>query len=159
METIYDLGTKMIESLTKEKVQAGLVYIKLLFFILYSAFLGNIRYYLFFFSVGSTANKLLLLSPEVKKGLSSPHCISPQLRKDENVVLLLAILENTIMLFVCPPKFCISIVFVFSWDHCNSQEKLETMLCKILGDKQRVLWYFPDGPVVLVFFQWLIAGY
>ena len=25
METIYDLGTKMIESLTKEKVQAGLV--------------------------------------------------------------------------------------------------------------------------------------
>ena len=25
METIYDLGTKMIEALTKEKVQAGLV--------------------------------------------------------------------------------------------------------------------------------------
>lgn len=42
METIYDLGTKMIESLTKEKVQAGLVHIKLLFLILYSAFLGNI---------------------------------------------------------------------------------------------------------------------
>ena len=38
-------------------------------------------YYLFFFPVGSTANKLLLLLPEVKKGLSSPYCISPQLRK------------------------------------------------------------------------------
>ena len=25
METVYDLGTKMIESLTKEKVQAGYV--------------------------------------------------------------------------------------------------------------------------------------
>ena len=33
----------------------------------------------------------------------------------------------------------ISIVFVFSWDDCNTQEKLETMvknLCKILGGKQ-----------------------
>ena len=29
METIYDLGTKMIEALTKEKVQAGSVYIYL----------------------------------------------------------------------------------------------------------------------------------
>ena len=27
--------------------------------------------------------------------------------------------ENTIILFVCPPKFYISIVFVFSWDHCK----------------------------------------
>jgi len=26
METVYDLGQKMIESLTKEKVQAGYVY-------------------------------------------------------------------------------------------------------------------------------------
>ena len=33
----------------------------------------------------------------------------------------------------------ISIVFDFSWDDCNTQEKLETMvknLCKILGGKQ-----------------------
>ena len=32
----------------------------------------------------------------------------------------------------------ISIVFDFSWDDCNTQEKLETMvknLCKILGSK------------------------
>ena len=35
-------------------------------------------------------------------------------------------------LFV-PPKFCISIVFVFSWDHCKSQEKLETMLMLNFG--------------------------
>ena len=48
---------------------------------------------------------------------------------------------------VCPPKFCISIVFVFSWDRCKSQEKLETMLMQNLGNKQRVLWYFPKWPV------------
>ena len=26
------------------------------------------------------------------------------------------------MHLICPPKFCISIVFSFSWDGCNSQE-------------------------------------
>ena len=37
----------------------------------------------------------------------------------------------TITIFVCPPKFGISIVFVFSWDHCKSLEKLETILTQI----------------------------
>ena len=27
-----------------------------------------------------------------------------------------------------PPKFCITIVFDFSWDDCNTQEELETMV-------------------------------
>ena len=31
--------------------------------------------------------------------------------------------DNTMILFVSSPKFCISIVFVFSWDHCKSQER------------------------------------
>ena len=31
------------------------------------------------------------------------------------------------------PKFCISIVFSFSWGHFNSQEKLKTMLMQNLG--------------------------
>ena len=31
------------------------------------------------------------------------------------------------MLFLCHPKFCISIVFSFSWGHFNSQEKVKTM--------------------------------
>ena len=36
-------------------------------------------------------------------------------------------------------RITLSIVFDFSWDDCNTQEKLETMvknLCKILGGKQ-----------------------
>ena len=40
------------------------------------------------------------------------------------------ILTSIIMHFIYPPpppsKFCISIVFDFFWDHCNTQEKLET---------------------------------
>ena len=41
---------------------------------------------------------------------------------------------------VYPPKLCITIVFAFSWDDCNAQEKLKTMLCKILRVKQVALW-------------------
>ena len=37
------------------------------------------------------------------------------------------------------PKFCISIVFSFSWQLKWPQEKLKTM--QFWGDKQRALWY------------------
>ena len=37
------------------------------------------------------------------------------------------------MLFVCHPKFCISLVFSFSWGHFNSQGKLKTMLMQNFG--------------------------
>ena len=43
-----------------------------------------------------------------------------------------ATLENTIISFLSPPKkkkkFCITIVFSFSWDDSKSQEKLKTMV-------------------------------
>ena len=32
-----------------------------------------------------------------------------------------------------PPKICITILFDFSWDDCNTQEKLETMVMQIWG--------------------------
>ena len=38
------------------------------------------------------------------------------------------------------PKFCISIVFVFSWDHCKSQEKLETMLMQNDKEYYGIFW-------------------
>ena len=31
------------------------------------------------------------------------------------------------------PKFCISIAFIFSWDHSKSQEKTETMFMQNFG--------------------------
>ena len=37
------------------------------------------------------------------------------------------------MHLVCPPKFCTTIVLDFSWDDCNTQEKLETMVMQNLG--------------------------
>ena len=39
-----------------------------------------------------------------------------------------------------PPKFCITIVFDFSWDNCNTQEKLKTMVMQNLGGKQGASW-------------------
>ena len=32
-----------------------------------------------------------------------------------------------------PPKFCISIAFIFSWDHSKSQEKMETVFIQNFG--------------------------
>ena len=37
------------------------------------------------------------------------------------------------MLFVCHPKFYVSIVFSFSWGHFNCQQKLKTMLVQNCG--------------------------
>ena len=38
------------------------------------------------------------------------------------------IFTQTIMHLVYPPKLCITIVFDFSWDDCNTLENLETMV-------------------------------
>ena len=57
---------------------------------------------------------------------------------------ILAISENTITLFVCPRKFGISIVFVFSWDHCKPLDKLETMLMQNLGGQTKSIVVFSE---------------
>ena len=49
--------------------------------------------------------------------------------------LLYATSTFPIMHLICPqPEFCRSIVFNFSWDGCNTQEKIQR-LCKILSGK------------------------
>ena len=40
--------------------------------------------------------------------------------------------------------FCINIVFVFSWDHCKSQEKLETMLMQNFGGQTKSIMVFSE---------------
>ena len=64
------------------------------------------------------------------------------------------------MLFVCHPKFCISIVFSFSWGHFNSQEKLKTMLMQNFGvtnrDHYGMLWYFLEWSIVQSYFDALL---
>ena len=55
---------------------------------------------------------------------------------------MVAQLENTIIFIVCPPQFCFRIVFVFSWDHCKSQEKLE-----ILGGQTKSIMVFYEWPI------------
>ena len=57
------------------------------------------------------------------------------------------------MLFGCHPKFCKSIVFIFSWGHFNSQEKLKTMLMPNVGVTNKehygMLWYFWSGQYLI----------
>ena len=56
------------------------------------------------------------------------------------------------MLFVCRPKFCLSIVFSFPWGHFNCQEKLKTMLMQNFGMTNKehygMLWYFLESSIV-----------
>ena len=52
--------------------------------------------------------------------------------------------ENTIILFVCPSKFCISIVSSFSWDLKWPQEKTKTMLMQNLGAKTKSIMVFSE---------------
>ena len=56
------------------------------------------------------------------------------------------------MLFFVTPKFCVCIVFSFSWGHFNSQEKLTTMLMHNFGMSNKehygMLWYFLGWSIV-----------
>ena len=58
-----------------------------------------------------------------------------------SLLIIIAKYHNNLCL---SPKFCISIVFVFSWDHCKSQEKLETMLMQNLGGQTKIIMVFPE---------------
>ena len=57
------------------------------------------------------------------------HC------RSRGILCALKPLENSFQIhkFFVDLKFCISIVFDFSWDHCNTQEKLETMVMQKFG--------------------------
>ena len=46
------------------------------------------------------------------------------------------------LILFAPSKICISIVFYFFWDSCNTREKWKTKVMQILGGKSGVLW--PD---------------
>ena len=50
---------------------------------------------------------------------------------------------SSIMHLICPPKFCISIIFNLSWDGCNIQKKWKTawtVLQNLGGGKKGALW-------------------
>ena len=48
--------------------------------------------------------------------------------EQEISVMLLTIFIETIIHLVYPPKFCMNIAFDLSWNDCNTQEKVETMV-------------------------------
>ena len=56
-----------------------------------------------------------------------------------------------------PPTFCISIVFNFYWDTCNTQEKLKAKVMKYLGATRCLLEYMQmanDKDSVIRLFSW-----
>ena len=53
------------------------------------------------------------------------------------VRVLFATCTSSIMHLICPPKFCITFVFHFSWVLQPFQEKLKTMLMQNFGGKKR----------------------
>ena len=57
--------------------------------------------------------------------------------------------HNRLIVFVCPPKCCISIVSSFSWDLQWSQENKIQCFCKIWGHKQRLF-------SIMVYSEWPI---
>ena len=52
--------------------------------------------------------------------------------------------ENTIIPFICPLKFCISIISSFSWDLHWSQEKTKTMHVQNLGRQTKSIMVFSE---------------
>ena len=54
-------------------------------------------------------------------------------------ILPFAVSTLPIIHFVCPPKFCTSIVFNFSWDDCMSQEKSKTMHTQNFGRQTKCI--------------------
>ena len=60
------------------------------------------------------------------------------------------------MLFVCHPKFCISIVLSFSWELKRPQEKLKTMLMQTFGvtnkENYGMFGYFLEWSILCGFF-------
>ena len=54
-------------------------------------------------------------------------------------IVYLAICKSPIVHLVCPRKFCVSIPFYFSWDHCNTQEESKTKVMQSFGGKTRCL--------------------
>ena len=56
-----------------------------------------------------------------------------------------ATFENTIILFVCPPIFCLNIVSIFSWDLQWPQENTKTMLMQNFGGQTEYCGIFESG--------------
>ena len=51
----------------------------------------------------------------------------------QTIILFTIFKLPIINLVTLPPLFYITIVFIFSWDDCNKQEKFETMVIHFFG--------------------------
>ena len=58
------------------------------------------------------------------------------------MLIQFATLENTTIIFFFPQKFCITIVFSFSWNLESSQEKLKTIVMQNFGGNKKLMTVF-----------------
>ena len=74
--------------------------------------------------------------------ISSPrHCVRSGNLITKRCVVKRSFAISTFpkMHLICPPKFCISIVFNFCWDGCNTQEKWKTKVKQNFGGQIRCI--------------------
>ena len=86
----------------------------------------------------------LLLSWDTVSAHNCFSCANIVCMGDSTLVyrLFFATLENTVISFLSPPKFCITIVFSFSWDDSKFQEKLKTMVMQNFLGKKKIIVVF-----------------
>ena len=70
--------------------------------------------------------------------------------KEKNKALY-ATCTSPIMHLICLPKFCVSIVFNFPWDGCNTREKWKTKVMQNFGGQIRC--FMGDVQVAYFFFS------
>ena len=73
---------------------------------------------------------------------------------EKEKALLRATFKNTIILLFVPPKFCISIAFIFSWDHSKSQEKMETMFIQNFGGTNKEYYLIFESGLFIPGAKW-----
>ena len=77
---------------------------------------------------------------------SIPSLVFPPCAKGVKANRPVATSENTITLFVCPPKFCISFVSSFSWNlQMVPREHTNNAYAKFWGTTKSIMFFFRNG--------------
>ena len=88
-------------------------------------------------SYARTQDAHIYYSVIIKAVLSINHISKVNINRRQHLQIY-STCTSPIMHLICPPKFCISIVFNFSWDGCNTQEIWKTKVMQNLGGANKV---------------------
>ena len=77
--------------------------------------------------------------------------------QEKSRFVLFATSTFPIIHLICPPKFCISTVFNFSWNGCNTQEKRKTKVMQNVFGANRVHYGKCGSGVYYIFLKKLVC--